>query len=95
MTDIDIPPEAVEAAIIAHHNFVLGEDVPLTKRDIGIVFQAWHVTLAAALPHIAAAVLREAAETFRAEDKGGDWWYADWLEHRAAQVARGVTCDRP
>jgi len=96
MTDFNLPPEAVEAAIVAHHNFVLGEDVPLTKRDIGIAFQAMHVALAAALPHIvipptAKPTLEQVVDVLAAQPagRGGS------TSRRIMQTARAVLALRP
>ena len=91
MTDFDLPREAVEAAIIAHHNFVLGEDVPLTKREIGIAFQSWHAALTAALPHIATPptakpTLEQVVDVLAARPPGR----GEWTSSRIMQTARAV-----
>lgn len=95
MTDIDLPPEAVEAGARAAFEFAESQFTrPKTWDELHPrVREAWlgsaRITLTAAGPIIAAQALREAAVDVIQDDQGTDEWYAGWLRDRAARIARG------
>lgn len=67
-----IPDDAIEAAQDAFHEFVLGPDEPLTKRDKGITRLAYRVAIHAALEAMAFAARPELQHVIQQWDDNGD-----------------------